>query len=268
MDVAHFAETHGHDQDRIRPNAWRYRDYLIAAFNDDIPYARFIREQVAADALYPDKPAAIAALGFLAAGPWDESSLRDIREDSIDREAGHYLDRDDMVTTVMSTVSSLTIHCARCHDHKFDPIKQSEYYGLQAVFAGVSRAEREFDPDAKTAVERQALKEALKSISRYDPSLGAFAVRETAKRRLAALPRVYVATATIRARWRAQAEPEAARRPRPEAWRHSAAWRSRPSWRPVPLVRRLGPHSILQIPPRRVRAERRSPSGSLGRTTH
>jgi hypothetical protein len=207
MDVAHFAETHGHDQDRVRPNAWRYRDYLIAAFNDDIPYARFIREQVAADALYPEKPAAIVALGFLAAGPWDESSLRDIREDSIDREAGHYLDRDDMVTTVMSTVSSLTIHCARCHDHKFDPIKQSEYYGLQAVFAGVSRADREYDPDAKTADERRALKETLKSISRYDPSLGAFVVRETAKRRLANLPRVYAATA--------QFEPDGGHKPRP-----------------------------------------------------
>src|SRR5207253_3578737 len=120
MDVAHFAETHGHDQDRIRPNAWRYRDYLIEAFNRDVPYARFIREQVAADVLFPDNPAAIPALGFLAAGPWDESSLRDIRDDSIDRQAGHYLDRDDMVTTVMSTVQSLTIHCARCHDHKFD----------------------------------------------------------------------------------------------------------------------------------------------------
>ncbi|MCA1686275.1 MAG: DUF1549 domain-containing protein, partial [Planctomycetia bacterium] len=103
MDLVHFAETHGHDQDRIRPHAWRYRDYLIASFNRDTPYARFVAEQVAADVLYADEPALTPALGFLAAGPWDESSLRDIRDDSIDRKIGHYLDRDDVVTTVMST---------------------------------------------------------------------------------------------------------------------------------------------------------------------
>ena len=107
MDLVHFAETHGHDQDRIRPNAWPYRDYLIESFNGDTPYARFVQEQVAADVLFPDEPAADRRRsGFLAAGPWDESSLRDIREDSIDRQIGHYLDRDDMVTTVMSTFVS------------------------------------------------------------------------------------------------------------------------------------------------------------------
>ena len=122
MDVVHFAETHGHDQDRIRPNAWPYRDYLIAAFNRDTPYARFVQEQVAADALFPDEPGLVVALGMIAAGPWDESSLRDIRDDSIDRQIGYYIDRDDMVATVMSTFVSATVHCARCHDHKFDPI--------------------------------------------------------------------------------------------------------------------------------------------------
>src|SRR5436190_15187344 len=77
LDAVHFAETHGHDQDRVRPNAWRYRDYLIDAFNRDTPYARFVQEQIAADVLFPDKPQLVPALGFLAAGPWDESSLRD-----------------------------------------------------------------------------------------------------------------------------------------------------------------------------------------------
>ena len=77
--------SHGHDQDRIRPNAWPYRDYLIEAFNQDRPFARFIEEQVAADVLFPDEPRLVVALGMIAAGPWDESSLRDIREDSIDR---------------------------------------------------------------------------------------------------------------------------------------------------------------------------------------
>jgi hypothetical protein len=157
MDIVHFAETHGHDQDRPREHAWPYRDYLIRAFNDDKPYARFVEEQVAGDVLFPDDPWATVATGFLAAGPWDESSLRDIREDAIDREVGRYLDRDDIVTTVVSTFASTTVHCARCHDHKFDPISQEEYYALQAVFAGTDKANRPYDLDPQVAARRRAL---------------------------------------------------------------------------------------------------------------
>ncbi|MBY0512419.1 MAG: DUF1549 and DUF1553 domain-containing protein, partial [Gemmataceae bacterium] len=166
MDVVHFAETHGHDQDRVRPNAWRYRDYLIRSFNADTPYDRFVREQLAADVLYPDRPELTPALGFLAAGPWDESSLRDIRDDSIDRQVGYYLDRDDVVTTVMSTFQGLTVQCARCHDHKFDPISQLDYYRLQAVFAGVGRGDVSYDPDAATAAKRKDLKAKLAALDR------------------------------------------------------------------------------------------------------
>jgi hypothetical protein len=171
MDVVHFAETHGHDQDRVRPNAWRYRDYLSAAFNADTPYSRFVQEQIAADVLFPDRPELTPALGLLAAGPWDESSLRDIREDSIDREVGRYLDRDDMVTTVMATFQGLTVHCARCHDHKFDPIAQDDYYALQAVFAGVGRGDVSYDPDPAVGRKRTELRATLAAIDRNDPSL-------------------------------------------------------------------------------------------------
>ena len=157
MDVAHFAETHGHDQDRIRTNAWPYRDYLIDSFNSDKPFARFAQEQVAGDVLYPDDPQATVALGFLASGPWDESSLRDIREDTLDRQIARYLDRDDMLTTVMQTFASTTVQCARCHNHKFDPIPQTDYYALQAVFAGVDRANRVYDADPAVHRRRQAL---------------------------------------------------------------------------------------------------------------
>jgi hypothetical protein len=157
MDVVHFGETHGHDQDRVRPNAWRYRDYLIRSFNDDTPYARFVQEQMATDVLFPDQPHLTPALGFLAAGPWDESSLRDIRDDSIDRQVGYYLDRDDVVTTVMNTFQGLTVQCARCHDHKFDPIPQLDYYRLQAVFAGIGRGDVNYDPDPATAARRKLL---------------------------------------------------------------------------------------------------------------
>ncbi|HJT36351.1 MAG TPA: DUF1549 domain-containing protein, partial [Pirellulales bacterium] len=157
MDVVHFAETHGNDQDRPRPHAWPYRDYLIRALNRDKPYARFVEEQVAGDVLYPDDPWAIVATGCIAAGPWDESSQRDIRDDTIDKTIARNLDRDDMLTTVLATFASTTIHCARCHNHKFDPISQAEYYGLQAVFAGVDRANRPYDPDPIVHRRRQAL---------------------------------------------------------------------------------------------------------------
>lgn len=157
IDTVHFAETHGHDQDRIRTNAWPYRDYVVASFNADKPYARFVKEQLAGDALFPADPQATVALGFLASGPWDESSLRDIREDTLDRQIGRYLDRDDMLTTVIQTFTSTTAQCARCHDHKFDPIPQRDYYALQAVFAGVDRANRVYDEDPSLHRRRQTL---------------------------------------------------------------------------------------------------------------
>jgi hypothetical protein len=180
MDLVHFAETHGHDQDRIRPNAWPYRDYLIESFNRDTPYARFVQEQVAADGVLPGEPRLAVAQGMLAAGPWDESSLRDIRDDSIDRLIGQYIDRDDMVSTVMSTFASVTVHCARCHDHKFDPISQDDYYALQAVFAGVDKAERSYDSDPSVDQMRRRLKLALKETQSRDPGLASWLKLELA----------------------------------------------------------------------------------------
>ncbi len=168
LDTAHFAETHGHDQDRIREHAWPYRDYLIAAFNQDKAYGQFVREQIAGDALYPHDPQATVALGFLAAGPWDESSLRDIREDTLDRQIARYLDRDDMLASALNNFASLTVQCARCHDHKFDPIPQVDYYALQAVFAGVERANRTFDADPVMAQRRVALQNRQQQLAKID----------------------------------------------------------------------------------------------------
>lgn len=171
LDVIHFAESHGHDQDRIRTNAWPYRDYVVESLNSDKPYRRFIQEQLAGDVLFPENPQATVALGFLAAGPWDESSLRDIREDTIDREIGRYLDRDDIVTTTMSTFTSTTVHCARCHQHKFDPVSQQDYYSLQAVFAGTDRADRFFDPDPAIHLRRQKLMHTKSLLEQKDAQL-------------------------------------------------------------------------------------------------
>jgi hypothetical protein len=181
MDIVHYADTHGHDQDRPRPNSWPYRDYLIGSLNADKPYARFVEEQLAGDVLYPDDVAGIVAVGFLATGPWDESSQMGIREDSIDREIARYVDRDDMLTTAMSTLVSTTVHCARCHEHKFDPISQEEYYKLQAVFAGVDKAERSYEADPQVAQTRRDLlakKAGLPALAATaDPSLLSEAVQ-------------------------------------------------------------------------------------------
>ena len=168
MDTAHFAETHGHDQDRIRENAWPYRDYLIASFNADKPYGRFVEEQLAGDVLYPNDPQATVAMGFLAAGPWDESSLRDIQEATLDRQIARYVDRDDMVSNVMNNFASATVQCARCHDHKFDPISQQDYYALQAVFAGVDKADRTYDVDAAVGKRRHELVQRKQMLERDD----------------------------------------------------------------------------------------------------
>ena len=164
LTLAHYADSHGQDQDRARPNAWPYRDYLTRSFNADKPYGRFVLEQVAGDMLFPESPEAIVATGFLAAGPWDESGLRDIREDAIDRIAAQYLDRDDIVSSVSSVFLGLTVGCARCHDHKFDPIPQEDYYALQAVFAGTDKAERSYEPDPQIAARRKELTNRITAI--------------------------------------------------------------------------------------------------------
>jgi mono/diheme cytochrome c family protein/cytochrome c553 len=142
LDIVHYADTHGYDKDKRRLWAWLYRDWVIRAFNGDMPYRRFVRYQLAGDVLFPSDPDGILATGFVVAGPWDFVGQVELREGTVEKEKTRTLDRDDMVANTMSTFTSLTVHCARCHEHKFDPISQKEYYQLQAVFAGVERGER------------------------------------------------------------------------------------------------------------------------------
>ena len=147
LDVVHYGESHGYDKDKARRHSWPYRDYVIQSFNQDKPYSRFLREQLAGDVLWPDSAEGLIATGFVAAGPWDYVGHAELREGTKDKKLARLLDRDDMVAATMSTFNSLTVHCARCHDHKFDPIRQADYYALQAVFAGVDRAEQPFFED-------------------------------------------------------------------------------------------------------------------------
>ncbi len=141
LDWIHFADSHGFEHDVMRPHAWRYRDFVIQSLNADIPYPEWIRQQIAADVLYPDRSELTPALGFLAAGPWDQSTA------ATAQQTFDYIDRDNMLTLVMSVLTSSTVHCARCHNHKFDPIPQADYYALQAVFAGIGRGNVPFDSD-------------------------------------------------------------------------------------------------------------------------
>ena len=166
LDVAHYADTHGYDKDKRRPNAWPYRDYVIRSLNEDKPYGEFAAEQIAGDAIDPSNPDGVIATGFIAAGPWDFVGHVELREGTKDKKIARLLDRDDMVGNVMNTFASVTIQCARCHDHKFDPIPAAEYYGLQAVFAGVERADREYGSDAESHEERMRLTKESDEIAR------------------------------------------------------------------------------------------------------
>jgi hypothetical protein len=165
LDVVHYGDTHGYDKDQPRPNAWPYRDYVIRSFNEDRPYSRFVREQIAGDVLFGDTVDGIAATGFIAAGPWDLIGHMEVPEEKIDGKIARSLDRDDMVSNTMSTFASMTVQCARCHNHKFDPVTQEDYYGLQAVFAALDRADRTFDADPEVAKKRAHLEKLLTNLA-------------------------------------------------------------------------------------------------------
>lgn len=145
LDLARFAETHGYDKDKLRPNAWPYRDYIIRSFNTDKPFGRFAKEQVAGDVLFPGNSDGILGLGFLAAGPWDFIGHYEVGEAKLDGRIAKHLDRDEMISAVFNVFQSSTVQCAQCHNHKFDPIKMEDYYRLHAVFAGVDREDRVYD---------------------------------------------------------------------------------------------------------------------------
>lgn len=184
LDVVHYADTHGYDKDKLRPNAWPYRDYVIRSLNDDKPYERFVREQIAGDALWPDTVDGITATGFIAAGPWDFIGHAEVPESKIDGKVARNMDRDDMVTSTMNAFCSVTVQCARCHNHKFDPITQEHYYSLQAVFAALDRADRSYDADPQTAVRRRELMSRKESLVKEKTRLDSV-VEERAGEKLA-----------------------------------------------------------------------------------
>ena len=133
FDVVRFAESHGFETNRVRYNAWPYRDYVIQAFNQDLPYNQFVYDQIAGDTSGSD-----FATGFLVAGTYDLVKSPDINLTLMQRQD----ELTDLVNTIGTSFLGLTIGCARCHDHKFDPISQKDFYALQALVAGVQFADR------------------------------------------------------------------------------------------------------------------------------
>ena len=170
LDVIRYGETHGFETNRERPNAWPFRDWVVNAFNHDLPYDRFVRAQLAGDALGDG-----VGTGFLVAGPYDLVKSQDINLTLMQRQN----ELDGMINSTGTAFLGLTIGCARCHDHKFDPVTQHDYYAMQAVFAGVTHEVRivEKKPDPKLRKEQTKLinrinsaKKELARLEKFVPS--------------------------------------------------------------------------------------------------
>ncbi|HRX79791.1 MAG TPA: DUF1549 domain-containing protein, partial [Pirellulaceae bacterium] len=147
LDIARFAESHGFEQDYDRPHAYHYRDFVIKAFNADMPFDQFVRWQIAGDEIEPTNPLAMMATGFLGAGVFPTQLTEK------EFESSRYDELDDMVSTLGTAMLGVTIGCARCHDHKFDPIPARDYYQLISAFRTTIRSNIEIDLDpAATAV--------------------------------------------------------------------------------------------------------------------
>ena len=149
LDLARFAESHGYEQDYDRPFAFHYRDFVIQALNADLPYDKFVKWQIAGDELEPDNLLAWKATGFLAAG----THATQITANQAEKE--RYDELDDMAATIGTSMLGLTVGCARCHDHKYDPIAQTDYFRIVATFTKTVRSDYELPLDPEKARSEQ-----------------------------------------------------------------------------------------------------------------
>ena len=173
MDVARFAESHGYEQDYDRPNAYHYRDFLIRAFNSDLPYDQFVQWQLAGDELAPDEPLAWMATGFLCGGAFPTQLTE------TEFESARYDELDDMVATTGVAFLGLSVGCARCHDHKFDPIPMVDYYRMAATFTTAIRCEKKLDLEPQENAKRREAFAA--KLAELDSNLQAYAKTELPK---------------------------------------------------------------------------------------
>jgi hypothetical protein len=150
LDIVRYGESQGFERNKLRPSVWKYRDFVVEAFNADLPYDEFVRWQIAGDILHPDNPLAVIASGFLALGPYDLTAYNNgtVEMRAFAREE----ELEGLVGSIGQTFLGLTINCSRCHDHKFDPITQKEFYQFSAAVGGTYQGgERESLSDAAKA---------------------------------------------------------------------------------------------------------------------
>ncbi|MCH7905439.1 MAG: DUF1549 domain-containing protein, partial [Armatimonadetes bacterium] len=160
LDLVRYAETNGYERDAIKPHAWRYRDYVIAAFNSDKPYNRFVLEQLAGDELPDSSAETMIATGYSRLGPWDDEPA-DPQQDRFDQ-------MDDLVRTTSRVFLGLTLGCCRCHNHKFDALTMHDYYRMVAIFNPLVRPQlgrKELDLPAGSRREFSAVAERDRLIS-------------------------------------------------------------------------------------------------------
>jgi hypothetical protein len=160
LDLVRYAESNGYERDDHKPQIWRYRDYVIRAFNDDKPFDRFILEQLAGDELPDANTESMIATGYYRLGPWDDEPA-DPKEDRFDQ-------LDDMIHTTSQVFLGLTLSCARCHNHKFEPLTMHDYYRMAAIFNTLQRPQdgrAELDRPAGSREQIQAEKERDRSIA-------------------------------------------------------------------------------------------------------
>lgn len=162
LDLVRFAETDGFETNRERPHAWPYRDYVIRSLNNDKPYDQFLREQLAGDTMGVPE-----ATAYLVAGPVDIVKSPDIALTLMQRQN----ELDDMIGTTSTAFLGLTVACARCHNHKFDPIRQTDYYGMQAIFTGIRHGNRTMPP---TPARQQELSQLDSEIAQLQNKLKPF----------------------------------------------------------------------------------------------
>ncbi|MCH2200461.1 MAG: PSD1 and planctomycete cytochrome C domain-containing protein [Fuerstiella sp.] len=157
LDVARYADSNGYEVDGDKPLAWKYRDYVIRALNEDKPYNRFVLEQLAGDELSDASPQTIIATGFLRVGPWDAERGASVQPSEVVAERFNEL--DDLVRTTSQAFLGLTLGCARCHDHKFDPLSSRDYYSMVAIFDPLARQKNRRTELTRLAVPWSRLKE-------------------------------------------------------------------------------------------------------------
>ena len=203
LDVARYTESQGFEYDRLRENAWHYRDYVIRSFNADKPYDLFMREQVAGDVLEPVTTDGMLGPSLLVCGPWDQAgnAQANATQKKITRED----ELEDLLGVVGQTFLGLTVNCARCHAHKFDPIPHEDYYRMKAVFEGVKHGSRDIakadaqEPAAKNNERRAELQKAIAASAKMVAEIEAAGAKLAAAQRPATAPAPESAAAAFRA---------------------------------------------------------------------